>query len=294
MVECLLEYSPDLDSPDRFGFTPVDLAEKYNHTGITSALLHVGASENESSTYYPDVNDTLQSGEAVAWSLFGGGWAVHTANHLLIFNYMEPENPPDEPCLRNGCVHIREIYFQDNLVLPTCNHPQEAFHTLFASEVITPHIRYVVNWSMEDRQNWIQMLSRNTVELDDLTIHSIEPLSTQSGYLVEVDGLKIFHMGDWGWSLDPDNIPLFMGEIDALAENITLPVDVVMMPVNGYSDEFLPVINHVLETLQPRIFLPESAYGQFVQDEEFKHDLQEMGSTTIVHYAIHPGDCFVL
>ena len=63
-------------------------------------------------------------------------------------------------------------------------------------------------------------------------------------FLIEMDGLRLLHLGDLGHSLEP-------ADIDALGR-----VDVVMVPVGGYYTIDARQAVHLCRALGPRIILP--------------------------------------
>jgi len=77
-------------------------------------------------------------------------------------------------------------------------------------------------------------LPNESFSLDGLTVHPIKALANGMGYLVEVDGLKIFHAGLHISDDKPEHIEKFRKEIDFLAP--FGPIDIVMLPVRSHSN----------------------------------------------------------
>ena len=104
----------------------------------------------------------------------------------------------------------------------------------------------------------VLMGPRETRTVDGMRVTAIRSNDTGVGYLVEVDGLVIFHAGDHAnrhRDLSGDYTP----EIDFLQERGLRP-DIAFLPISGcnFGDHVAVEIGaeYTLRKLQPRMFLP--------------------------------------
>jgi L-ascorbate metabolism protein UlaG (beta-lactamase superfamily) len=121
--------------------------------------------------------------------------------------------------------------------------------------------------------------------------------STDSGggYLVEVDGLVIFHMGDHA-NGDENLMPGFTNEIDLVAEK-NKAIDILFGPTRGCSlgtpEQVRAGTYYAIDKLHPALFVPMHAGNYTFAHKEFVEKASEDGLTQPMAYVINKGDRFL-
>jgi L-ascorbate metabolism protein UlaG (beta-lactamase superfamily) len=202
-----------------------------------------------------------------------------------VFDYWSRGIDPSEPCLANGHINPDEIFGLNVEVFVTHEHADHYDSVIFGWENRVENLTYIFGFKPEDLaepdrqgyrdQSYEYVEPRSHRTLDGMTIHAIESNDAGVGFLVEVDGLCIYHAGDHaGWT-DWDTGPeTFKKEIDYLADMVER-VDFAFVNVTGCRHrDTIALENSVvytLEKLSPRIFVPthglnrEHVYQHFIE-----------------------------
>ena len=271
VTDTLLENRADIDVQNDLGATPVQLAARYGHRDVVKTLTAKGASaENLKGNYGFSLllTQKLHKGGAELWYLGHCGWAVKTKNHLLIFDYWNPDGDPAAPSLANGHINPAELAEQNVTVFVTHEHRDHFDPSIFAWADNLSHIRYVHSvpgdlWQAAagaDRagSNYEYIGPREKRTIGGMEIATIAANDAGVGFLVMVDGLTIYHAGDHaGWADGARDG--FIGEIDYLA-GLVDRVDFAMLNISGchaHDPERLREGTHyTMNKLNPRVMIP--------------------------------------
>ena len=151
----------------------------------------------------------LNNNEAVIWYLGHCGYAVKTKTKLLIFDYQEnvkmPDrstvNPPANPSLFNGWINPEEIKDLDVVVFVSHSHSDHYDEIIFTWEKTVKNIQYVFGWQEREGKNYHSLPApRKEAKFAGMEIYTVNSHHSgvpESGFLVKVDGLTIFHQGDY-------------------------------------------------------------------------------------------------
>jgi L-ascorbate metabolism protein UlaG (beta-lactamase superfamily) len=155
----------------------------------------------------PPAQVALAAGEATIWYLGHCGFAVRTAKHLLIFDYQERRDGP-QPRTRGGATGLGAGWVDPAAVATdrvrvfvSHSHEDHFDPVVFGWRKTVPDIAYYFGWkAAEDPANHYLVGPRATHSADGLEIRTIN--SHHSGvpevaFLVKVDGLAIYHNGDY-------------------------------------------------------------------------------------------------
>lgn len=155
----------------------------------------------------PPAPHNLQSGEAQVWYLGHCGFAVRTARHLLIFDYQErrdgpqPRIRPAVACLDSGWIDPTGIARDRVRVFVSHSHTDHFDPVILAWEQAVPDIAYFFGWkAADDSAHHCLVGPRATYAGDGLeivTINSDHAGVPEVAFLVKVDGLVIYHNGDY-------------------------------------------------------------------------------------------------
>jgi len=235
----------------------------------------------------------LERKEAIIWYLGHSGWAIKTKNHLLIFDYVETETKPAEPSLATGNINPSELKDQQVFVFVSHSHADHYSEDILAWEKSINNISYIFGWQAGARPHYVCMEARQREKIDDIKILTISSTDAGVGFLINVDGLVIFHAGDhahWGGAMDP-----FAKEIDYLAKS-EQEFDIVFLAVAARRDQRWKSITqgvfYTLEKLMPKVLFPMHAGGNEHIYKEFAQEAEKKKFTTKVHYAENKGDRF--
>jgi len=178
----------------------------------------------------------LGSGEAVVWYLGHCGYAVRTQNHLLIFDYQEQydgqarKRRPSAPGLENGFVVPQQIAGLRVRVFATHSHEDHFNRLIFNWKSSIPDIAYYFGWQADSDSAYHYLVGpRAQLKQDGMeiyTINSHHDTVPEVAYLVKVDGLWIYHNGD------------YMGDYQAdypFLHDVTDHIDLTFV-LRGYED----------------------------------------------------------
>jgi len=153
------------------------------------------------------LHQDLGAGEAVVWYLGHCGYAIRTQHHFLIFDYQEQYDGswtklrPAQPALANGFIVPAEIADQAVRVFVTHSHTDHFSRVIFQWKDKIPDIAYYFGWEAASDPSYHYLVGpRAQLQSTDLEVYTIN--SHHSGvpevaYLVKVDGLVIYHNGDY-------------------------------------------------------------------------------------------------
>ncbi len=308
LAETLLRHGAGIDATNAAGTTPVQLAARYGHRGVVDALTAKGASAKDLKKNYgasPLLTEKLGRQEAVLWYLGHCGWAVKTKNHVLVFDYWNPEGDPAEPWLANGHINPSELTEQNVTVFVTHEHGDHFDPSIFTWADKMSHVRYVYGMRPEAQQAsggaayngpaYEYIGPRQERTIDGMKISTIAANDAGVGFLVEVDGLSIYHAGDHaGWA--DGQRDGFIGEIDYLAGR-TGRIDVAMLNVSGchtHDPERLKEgTMYTLGKLKPRVMIPTHAHNSEYKYREAATEVKAAGFKSEVYCPKVRGDYFV-
>ena len=155
----------------------------------------------------PPAPAALAAGDAMVRYLGHCGFAVRTARHLLIFDYQERRDGP-QPRTRGGTTGLDTGWVapaaiaRDRVrVFVSHSHEDHFDPVIFGWRKAVPDIAYYFGWqAADDPANHYLVGPRATHAGDGLEVFTIN--SHHSGvpevaFLVKVDGLAIYHNGDY-------------------------------------------------------------------------------------------------
>jgi L-ascorbate metabolism protein UlaG (beta-lactamase superfamily) len=226
MVRFLLQNGADPKAKDGKGWNGLDLAVEYGYPNIGAILKKAGIEPTPSSEK-TDVASLLakplRDGEAIVWHLGHCGFAVRTRSRLLIFDYWPREPAPENPSLANGFINPEEIRDQDVTVFVSHNHSDHFDPVILSWRPVVKNITYVFGWNARKGERTVDLPApRATKTLEGMEIFTVnceQDDVPEVAYLVKVDGLSIYHSGDYlgpvdGFKADMDYLLNKAGVID--------------------------------------------------------------------------------
>ncbi|UCF04950.1 MAG: MBL fold metallo-hydrolase [bacterium] len=151
--------------------------------------------------------------EARIWFLGHCGFALKTPSYFLIFDYIEATRSKryqwhEDSILSTGYIDPEEIKDLKVRVFTTHEHEDHFDPAIFKWESQIADIEYFFGWQASDNPEYHYLLgSRAVWQCEDLEVYTIK--SNHAGvpevaYLVKVDGLVIYHNGDYQGDYEDD------------------------------------------------------------------------------------------
>jgi len=275
----LIKSSAPLNAVDDAGATPIMLAGNHGNHKTTKVLAKASAGSSKATTACQLAGTTKKCGEkcpgalnaaeapakgdARVWYLGHSAMAVQTQNNLLIFDYFENGRRADSPCLANGNICAEEIADQKVTVFSSHAHGDHYDPLIFEWSEQVKDITYVLGFEPNDENvpAHESIGARESKTFGDVTVHTIASNDSGVGFMVEVDGLTIFHAGDHA-NRERDLSGNYCPEIDYLVEAGYHP-DLTMLPTTGcnFGDQVAvrTGIDYTLEKFGATTFFPMHA-----------------------------------
>jgi len=278
ITELLLQNGASITAVDGSGRTALQLAACYGEKHVAKLLVAGGAGESElkKSKRIPNADCKVAEYEAVVWYLGHSSWAVKTQQHLVIFDYWDQGRTSDDPGLCNGHIRPAELADLNVAVFASHEHGDHYDPLIFTWREELPQITYILGFEPEDAtdQEYILIPPRQQRDIAGMKVSTIESNDSGVGFVVELDGLVIYHAGDHA-NRQRDFSGPYKTEIDYLAAKGVKP-DMAFMPISGcgFGDQEAVKmgVHYVLETLKPTVFIPMHAgngafrYHDFIAD----------------------------
>ncbi|MCD4731028.1 MAG: ankyrin repeat domain-containing protein, partial [Bacteroidales bacterium] len=301
IVELLIKNGSSPTMQDNNELTPFDYAWKYNHKELAYHLLAAGADDSNLEKYITEtklLDQPVNYGEASVWFLGHSGWAVKTQNHLLVFDYFcnTWDRKPGDSCLASGFILPEQIKDLPVTVFVTHAHGDHYDQRIFDWKNTISDIEYVLCWNQNTNGNEYTMIPIHEEQtIRDMNVYVNYSTDLGGGYVVEVDGLVLFHMGDHANGEDK-LMTAFTDEIDIIADK-NKEIDIVFGGIRGCSlgqpEQVKQGIYYTIEKLHPKLFVPMHSGSHSFAYKEFVETAKEDGIDQQMKYVIHKGDRFV-
>lgn len=294
----LIDKGAPLDARDHRGATPLDLARRYSQKKIAALLEAKGAPAGKGQERKPGVDpfDAPAAGQAMVWYLGHSGWAVRTANHLLVFDYARNERLADEPGLLCGVIDPTQLRDLNVTVFASHIHGDHYLPQVFDWAKNGGRITYVMGFKPDGKEGYTLLNKRETRTVNGLEITAIESTDSGQGFYVVADGVRIFHPGDHA-NQQRDFSGPFKGEIDFLAD-AGRKADIVFAPVSGCSFRDIVSVKkgvfYTIDRLAARTVFPMHALNNESNYELFAADAVKAGYAVPMGLARFPGDHFLV
>lgn len=197
--------------------------------------------------------------------IFHSGFILETEDYLLVFDYYKGD-----------------ISLKDKKIIVFVSHGHEDHYTkdIFKWEEEFKDIRYVLSSDIDIKSKAEKIYIMDPyeeLELDNINIKSFASTDLGLSFLINIEGLSIFHGGDlnwWHWENDPKEEQIrmekeFKDEINKLK---SFNIDIAFMPVDPrLGQAFSLTGEYFIETIKPRYFLPMHFGDNFHISSDFIH-----------------------
>ena len=172
---------------------------------------------------------------AKVWYLAHSGFAVQTESGFLIFDYYLDE--PKGGTIEQGVIDPKELAEKNVIVFVSHNHDDHFNPVVFEWQKTIPNIRYILSNDIPEIPNATMIGPDDTVEQEDLVVKTYRSTDEGVAFLVQIDGLAIYHAGDlnwWHWEGEPETYNIKMADdykkqIDLLAGE---RIDLAFVPLD--------------------------------------------------------------
>ena len=224
---------------------PIYYAERYGHTDILSYCISENiASKQVLKLAAENRNACLQrmkSSEAQVFYLGHSGWAVSTASSVLIFDYWSRSKFSSTPGLVNGTINPEELKDKKVYVFVSHDHSDHYDEVIYSWAKDIKDITYIYGFVPEKLKQhkesgyqgpkYVYIENNQTQKIGNAQISTLKSNDTGQGFLVQLDGVSIYHPGDHAL-FTKDDEPGFKKEVDFIA-GINSHVDIAFLPVTG-------------------------------------------------------------
>jgi ankyrin repeat protein/L-ascorbate metabolism protein UlaG (beta-lactamase superfamily) len=294
----LMEKGSCPDAVDFNGKTPFDYAMYYGHRQLAYDMLAQGADDSKLLEHInaPDLlAQEVAFGEAQMWFLGHSGWAIKTQNHFLVFDYFcnTWERKPDDSCLASGCIIPEQIKDMNVTVFSTHAHGDHYDERIFTWEESIPDIEYVLCWNQPvEGHEYTLIPVHEEAEVDDMKVYVHHSTDLGGGYIVEVDGLTIWHMGDHANGED-ELMAEYTDEIDIIKEK-GYDVDIMFGGITGCSlgepEQVKQGMYYAINEIQPELFIPMHNGSHSFRYKTWVETAKADGIEAEMKYVSHKGD----
>lgn len=194
------------------------------------------------------------------WYLGHCGYAVKTADHLLIFDYIEYSAQPAERSLDLGYIDPEEIKDLKVRVFVSHSHSDHWDKIILGWQSIVKDIQYFYGWQIEERPGHIALPApRAKFESDDLKIYTVNSHHSgvpEAAFMVLVDGLTIFHPGDYQGRMISRGVTNVVDDMRYLKQ-FSDSVDILFMYI-----DLQDFNKQIIRDLKPPVIFPMHAAPQ--------------------------------
>jgi L-ascorbate metabolism protein UlaG (beta-lactamase superfamily) len=249
--------------------------------------------------YLHTSNRTPGYGEAIIRYTDWSGWVVETRSHVLIFDYVELMPPMGDQThsIEYGFVTAEYLEGKTVKVFVSHIHGDHYDPKIWQWRSYAADIHYFLGWNYTAAQDTtcLTRYRENYTEFG-MNVHIVNhPESTvpEVAFLVEVDGLTIYHSGDVVSSYPRLKDP-FRLLIDYISE-VAGQVDIAFISKAGsWSENHTnPLDVYTLKSLRPRVVFPQHAQGGGTPYEYYEQEMSTKKVDAIIGKARRRGDIFL-
>ncbi len=301
IADYLIKNGADVNMKNKEGKSALDLAWNYGHKQIAYSLLTAGGSDASlaQNISQPDLlTKPLGEKEAAVWFLGHSGWAVKTKNHLLVFDYYitPAEAAPPDSSLACGYINLDELKNQNVTVFSSHHHGDHYNKDYFRWKQTIKNIDYVMCFNPQDATadyNFIPIHGEKQV--NGMNISVVKSTDVDGGFLVEADGLVIFHPGDLANRSDK-LAKEFTDEIGWIAAK-GKKIDLAFAPIRGCSlgapNQVKLGVEYMVEKLSPVMLIPMHAGTTTFELKKFTEEMSAKNYPVKLKYVVTKGDHFL-
>jgi len=198
--------------------------------------------------------------KAKIWYLYHSGFAVQTENHFLIFDYWR--QTPKGKGLESGVVDPGALKEHDVIVFASHGHPDHYNRDILGWGKTIPKLRLVLSDDIRAVPGALMIGPGKTVKEHDFTVQTLKSNDEGVAFVVDIDGLCIYHAGDlnwWHWEGEPDDENEEMA--DSYKEQLAIienrKIDLAFVPVDPRLEEqYAWAVNYYMQAVDTKWAVP--------------------------------------
>ena len=194
------------------------------------------------------------------WYLFHSGFAVKTEKHFLVFDYWRDK--PKGGGLDSGVIDPAALRDEDVVVFVSHKHGDHYNRCIFKWRDCVPKLRIILSDDVRGIKDTQMIGPGATHTMPDMTVRTLASNDAGVAFVVDVDGLRIYHAGDlnwWHWEGEPDEYNA--GMADSYKKEIDLlkgtPLDIAFVPVDPrLGEQYAWGMDYLMRTAEVRYAVP--------------------------------------
>jgi L-ascorbate metabolism protein UlaG (beta-lactamase superfamily) len=245
---------------------------------------------------------SVKEGAAAVWYLYHSGFAVKTAKHFLVFDYSKDDaDAGGKRNLAGGVIDPEEIKDENVIVFVSHGHGDHFSPVVTSWQDKIKKISYIVDASLLQgfqasssggAETVIGKAGTTYTTDDGVAATFIQSTDEGLGFLVEVDGVVIFHAGDtalWGKGAEA----LYQEQIGNCKGK---KIDIAFLPLqpkHGNRQGILDGAIWAVKELLPKVVFPMHSFGMYGDGRTFVNSLGEQKDTSQAMCAEKRGQSFL-
>lgn len=218
--------------------------------------------------------------------LYHSGFALEFAEHFIVFDYFKGDIARDDTSATEGrSVLARLVKYKNVLVMVSHGHQDHFNPMVFEWSNTRLDMDYIIS---DDVDMVLYDIKHTLVKPNDrLNVGGVKINvfgSTDLGvsFLVEVNGIRVFHAGDlnwWHWAGESTEQELreaerfFKEQVSYIADK---PIDIMFFPVDPRLEEHYYLGGeYMIKKFKPKLFIPMHFGSQFDITKEFAKKMGE-------------------
>jgi L-ascorbate metabolism protein UlaG (beta-lactamase superfamily) len=198
--------------------------------------------------------------------LYNSSFKVETKEHVLVFDYYNDKTEATLKDSSNGVIGEADLTTNKHItVFATHSHGDHFNDGIFNWREKRPDIRYVLSSDIKLEENYEGtniIAAYEELAVDNVKIKAFGSTDLGISFLVQVDGINIFHAGDlnwWHWydESDEDNVKmekLFKEEIEKIKDEY---IDIAFFPVDPrLRESYVLGPDYFITEVQPKVLIP--------------------------------------
>lgn len=136
--------------------------------------------------------------------LYHSGFAVETTSHFLVFDYWK--NTPKNGSLKDGVINPNEIADKDVIVFSSHRHRDHYNSVIHDWQKVIKKCRIILSFDIDPVEGSKMVEPNQIYEEKDFTLTTFKSNDEGVAFLLDIDGLTIYHAGDlnwWHWEGEP-------------------------------------------------------------------------------------------
>jgi len=236
------------------------------------------------------------SGEALIRYAGLSGWVIETRRHIIIIDYVELQPPQVDRNIWNGYIDPAYLEGRTVHVFVTHGHGDHYWPPIREWSRTVHDIRYFFGWSLDVELDAVRFTGyRMNYTEPGLSVYTVNhPVASppEVAYLIEVDGLTIYHTGDLATNV-PELDPRHKSNIDYVA-GLAGDVDLLFVSMAGgyFGKHVNPQDIYTINTLKPFAVFPQH-YDPGVMYRLFAEEAQAGGAHAVYCLAERRGDAWL-